>query len=351
MSYRTANADGTVIGNSGTEGAAAELDPLGGNVGTFTPYFQFNTTPIRPEIPTMQNMNEFTPRGADGQQVRMVMDGIEVPFWMGITALNNGSAIPAGLAQYQNLPGFSFQSIGSGQFSVSIPKQVGWNVNPNGSVSREYSKYSFDTFTWNLPQQAQTATFNGKKYKVVPDTYKDALKNSLGTRLQKEKCRNAINSLLKQLGSNFEDLQAIYKAVDDDNGFLQTVNNIDGNPAAFADREKGKRIIVANANNRNYDDDNYRNNLLGNETQTLIHELLHQAKKGGTFSHTQIAIAMLLTSKILGDTPITVTKNNQDKSDPKKNKDDENSSYMNNWINNYCPAAQISEVLPHETGH
>ncbi len=121
MSYRTMQADGTILDHWQSEGAPAELDPLGGNVGVFSPYFQFNTTPITPEKPTLQNLNEWSPRGADGQRVRMMMDGIEVPYWIGATALANGSAIPASLAEWQGLPGFSFEPIGLGMFKTTIP--------------------------------------------------------------------------------------------------------------------------------------------------------------------------------------------------------------------------------------
>ena len=126
-----AHADATVIGNSGTEGAAAELDPLGGNVGTFTPYFQFNNAPpIHPEILTLQNMNEWSPRAADGQQVRMVMDGIEVPFWMGMTALNNGSAVqcPNNYCGPQTFINSQGQTVLSSPFQAYAGGSSGYNV-------------------------------------------------------------------------------------------------------------------------------------------------------------------------------------------------------------------------------
>ena len=200
MSYRTARADATVIGNSGTEGAAAELDPLGGNVGTFTPYFQFNTSPIEPAKPTLQNMTEFSQFSVNGQQMQMLMDGIEVPFWMGMTALNNGSAIPASLAQYQNLPGFRFESVGLGMFRGTVFEKVSMpNVNWGGDgtitvnettdiwLPKEVSFY-FPT-SWNLIND----------YEIVPLPSKQEVLDRVNT----GDCNNFINRLI----SKAEELQ------------------------------------------------------------------------------------------------------------------------------------------------
>ena len=180
MSYRTANADGTVIGNSRTEGAAAELDPLGGNVGTFTPYFQFNAPPIRPEIPTMQNMNEFMPRTINGQRVQMVLDGIEMPGSMYsalMSMLENGSAIPASLAQYQNQPGFQYNSVGLGMFQAhweTSSSSGGWSHtydDDNNIIGTEWLENSVTTTvshteTFNVPTSWNSGRQNKQAEKV-----------------------------------------------------------------------------------------------------------------------------------------------------------------------------------------
>ncbi len=184
MSYRTARADGTVLDTNYTEGAPAELDPLGGNVGVFTPYFQLNTTPIEPAIPTLQNLNEWSPRGVDGQRVQMMMDGIEVPYWIGAAALANGSAVQcpnnycgpqtainslgqtvltspfqayAGGTSGYNVPQWgNTHMIVEGEQPDNTPEIIGWDF-----VEVASGGFSLLPTSWNPRRQTDTTTCDG----------------------------------------------------------------------------------------------------------------------------------------------------------------------------------------------
>ena len=162
LSYRSTANDGTTIYGEGAEGSPAELDPMGSNVGLYTPYIEL-IQPIEPEYPSLQPLNMDMPVYVDGQRVTATLDGMEIPIGMVLGMMQNGSAIPAALAPYQHLPGFQFNSNGLGIFTVQILRQVGWHVNPDQSVSRVYSRNTFDTFvvsygSWNISPNPQSPT-------------------------------------------------------------------------------------------------------------------------------------------------------------------------------------------------
>lgn len=82
----------------------------------------------------------------------------------------------------------------------------------------------------------------------------------------------------------------------------------------------------------------FRNNIRRSQTSTLIHELLHVARKERTFSHKKLAQAMFKVSLALeGATPVFTKPDGTDFSKPKDNDDGANRDYMNAWIRRYCP--------------
>jgi hypothetical protein len=118
--------------DEGTDDSPVELDGLGGNAGISTPYLPFGGNPPQ-QYPEYQQMDDESVMRINGQDVRATLDGVGIPFAFALHLLQNGSALPAWLDRYQSLPGFRFESNGSGTFSVNIPRQVGWNVTYNGA--------------------------------------------------------------------------------------------------------------------------------------------------------------------------------------------------------------------------
>jgi hypothetical protein len=207
---------------------------------------------------------------------------------------------------------------------------------------------------WDLRRQTQMRTVRAKKaiVTVKEDTYKKALKESFEARISSQKCKDAMDKLFSKLGYK-KGIQTLFNEIYDNGNLLQSIDPFNTyanmpselqNAVAFSNVENSQRIIVANAANRNHSKLDYMSNLYGAETTTLFHELTHLATRSirndvTNSSHTKIAKAMLKISKQLGDAPITMTQNGKDASNPNKNTEGANTSYMNRWINTYCPPA------------
>jgi hypothetical protein len=75
-SIRATNADGSLYNEYSTDDSPAELDPMGGNMGTSTPYIEI----IQP-LPDPENWNYLyneSPMYVNGQKVRFTLDGISI---------------------------------------------------------------------------------------------------------------------------------------------------------------------------------------------------------------------------------------------------------------------------------
>jgi len=132
----------------------AEFDSGNSNVGLETNYQPVYEPGPSENLP----LESESPLYVDGQKASVTIDGVSVSWLVARQMAEAGSTIPAGLASYQSLPGFQFTSNGLGNFSVTIPRQVGWNVTygpndgPNGTaypVYRGSDAYSF-TADWAL---------------------------------------------------------------------------------------------------------------------------------------------------------------------------------------------------------
>ncbi len=96
LSYRSTANDGTQITGEGAEGSPAELDPLGSNVGLYTPYWELiQPPPPEPEYPTLQPMNTDMPMMVNGQQVTCTLDGFAIGCEQAQSMRQNGVAIQA----------------------------------------------------------------------------------------------------------------------------------------------------------------------------------------------------------------------------------------------------------------
>ncbi len=91
MSYRATKTDGVALLGEGYDGAPAEFDPLGGNAGLTTPYIEL-IEPPPPENQYLIPFNRDSPMYVNGERVTVTLDGIEVPFGLAWSALQNGSA-------------------------------------------------------------------------------------------------------------------------------------------------------------------------------------------------------------------------------------------------------------------
>ncbi len=92
FSQRSANKDGNVLLYFDGEGSAVENDPLGGNVGIYTPYITFYTEPLEPDSPLLQPANEWMQNSRNPNAPTYYLDGIQVPASIALPALGNGSA-------------------------------------------------------------------------------------------------------------------------------------------------------------------------------------------------------------------------------------------------------------------
>ncbi len=98
FSYRSTTTSGDAMTAQGTDGAPAELDPLGGNVGVSSPYIFLNGGragyPHNPALPTLRTFDLFeSPMTVNGQRVTATVDGIDENVSVAISELQRGAAV------------------------------------------------------------------------------------------------------------------------------------------------------------------------------------------------------------------------------------------------------------------
>jgi len=236
------------------------------------------------------------------------------------------------------------------------------------SVAREYSigtiyRNIVETDGWAITnlltsftssQVYRTIRVDGLKVQTRDYPYQNRLLTSFIGRISNSKCKDALNKVASLLGYG-GGLESLLKTLVDSNGLRESVTRFenlfpassDEYVASAATSVQDKAIVF---NRRDYSSQDM-NNIEGSDTLDLIHELFHLA--GGGATHSKIADAMYKVSKTLGDTPIVFAKQNPsinggktmtfdrpatDKSAVGFRRDTVNSTYMNAWINTYCPA-------------
>ncbi len=152
----------------------------------------------------------------NGQIVKATIDGMSVPISLAMRRLRNGSAIPAALAPFQHLQGFSFESNGLGTFSVNIPGYRFYNSTGGGSVydddepavAGSQADYPAQNFSFSFgaalsgqtkqqTQQPEPKTPKGVKYSADRlDPLRNAFREALD-RLKTSKCAELFTSWLK----------------------------------------------------------------------------------------------------------------------------------------------------------
>ncbi|MEJ7623794.1 MAG: hypothetical protein WKF34_07355 [Pyrinomonadaceae bacterium] len=207
MSNRTTTSGGDAYNyDSGYDGAPGEFDPMGGNMGVATPYVTQDPPPDPNPIFPFFPIDGGSPSYVNGQQVSCSLDGLSVSCASAFRSLDNGSAIPAGLAPYQSLPGFQFNSHGLGIYTANIPGH--YFSTPNGSdsgntirvgsygyapPSTQSFNFNYQNISWAPQQQTQQ-----QPERLDPSTV-NILKTNLEKLMADKNCGDFINSVLAAL--------------------------------------------------------------------------------------------------------------------------------------------------------
>ena len=292
LSYRSTTAAGDAIYGEGAEGSPAELDPLGGNVGLYSPYFTF-VNPPAPEDPSLFLLGEESPQYVNGQRVTCQLDGLAIGCNQAYAALENGSAIPAALAAYQNLPGFSFQNNGLGIFTSFVPGH--WesiNANHGGGGNDDVIRIYTDTTF--VPATTNSFYFNiswspTRQTQQPIETLPTNLRGAVETRLDDGNCRQFLNNLLAQLGAKDKNVDDLFGDVEKIGGPEVVRNLVDfRTPVDGISYYGKKRTIGINAYNKR-DTPTQSNQIVQRYITTIFHELIHRGF--GKESHEPLARA------------------------------------------------------------
>lgn len=204
MTQRSTDRNGfSVASGDGGEGSPVETDPLGGNVGTSTPYIEIiQPYEPSPEYPMLQMYLDDAPMYVNGQRVSATLDGMPIGIGRAMSMLENGSAIPAALAMWQGVPGFSFQSHGMGMFTVSdvFTNNSGrfW-AQPHGTLAEGWRIFeggsSIYSLSWNIQKQTNDGylTFKGEFLQGIIKTFAVQYLD------KNPNCENFIDTLLNLL--------------------------------------------------------------------------------------------------------------------------------------------------------
>lgn len=152
MSQRSSLSNGTpLVGAGSYDGAPAETDPMGGNMGMETPYIEEPPPPPdpTPDFPFLQIFGD-SPMYVNGQQVTCILDGMSIGCGIAMSMMEHGSALPAALAHLQGQPGFNFQSHGLGIFSATIPTGFYWADGGQPITANITFSFSFAIGTWGV---------------------------------------------------------------------------------------------------------------------------------------------------------------------------------------------------------
>lgn len=207
MSHRSSTASTTILTGEGFDGSPAELDPMGGNAGVFSPYFQLNPGPIEPEIPILMQTGLEDMMMVNGQRVPCTLDGMTIGCGQARSMLESGSALPSSIAWAQHSPGFSFNSHGLGIFSVTLPDIFTNNsgrvwAQPHGTRAEGWRIFEGGTsiFAVNWGPQRQTQQFERRR---VTSAEAEVLKESVTRAADNtELCRKYVKDLIERTAAN-----------------------------------------------------------------------------------------------------------------------------------------------------
>ncbi len=271
MSQRTTTFDGTVLTAEGQyEGAPVETDPMGGNMGTTTPYV---IDPIQlpgpdPDYPYLQAYGE-SPSYVNGQRVTCSLDGFAIGCGQAMSMLDTGSAIPAAIAHLQTRPNFQFTSFGLGIFQYSWetpdPPDIPGNPNVPGDegvirVGSTGTATFYFPISWAPQRQTQEPANDFAKNRI-DELKRFLVKNPNCLSLLRNAAANALN--MDDLGEGVEAIDVFLGTL----GFNDMTSSDQGEAVArgFSDRIE----FYKNFN------DTYGNSTSEERGGIVFHELLH----------------------------------------------------------------------------
>ncbi len=358
MSYKTTDSTGNVAGYSGTDFSPGELDPMGGNMGTETPYVEpLNPEPLSPEINNNFMLYEETPNYVNGQRQTCAMDGMAVPCSMARQAMENGSAATEFMhnGRYYQAPIVNY---GAGLFGITVGISISGRVRTDGNAAvMDISKVRIDTRMFSFPANSfpyfkvvKEGNVNYLAYKDVQSA-RDMLQNAYD-----EKCKNAMAKLINVMSSvtrkdgtkgdpittNLLDLFDKIQGQKTGGFFLnagKTHEVLQIAVNAWSDAVKLPREKIPCCRNDGAvairpgttNDAHIYTAILFNKAETpqkmltnLIHELLHVAAKRGTYDHDTYLPDPAFGTKVRDAMGLT-------KTDP-----NDNQEAINNYIKENC---------------
>jgi YD repeat-containing protein len=198
MSYRATMNNGSVAAGSGQfEGAPAEMDPLGGNVGLETPYVE---DPVIEPPPADDRLPYFPlpfedMAYVDGRRVPCTLDGVTVGCSMAMSLLEHGSALPAGLAPYQGIQGFRFDSFGLGIFTATIPTGL-FRMDPIRPITMTVSfSVNIGNVSWINHQAPRLTPLEPNKAAALNNAYQELINRLKQGKVSKDCQQNVIDKL------------------------------------------------------------------------------------------------------------------------------------------------------------
>jgi hypothetical protein len=207
MSFRAARSDGSALSSDGSyDGAPAELDPLGGSMGTTTPYVVEEEPPPPPEpdpIFPFRTLPDDSPMSVDGRRITCIIDGIEAISGCG-SYLSQAARGDAFDVDFENSDPFVLRSLGVSRYpiyrDVSPADPDIDPVDPGKPVPVTTSEqtgwgYMFSDISW-APQQQTTRRLNEGEV--------DRLRRIVEGLLRNERCAKFIEDLQDKAQSYLE---------------------------------------------------------------------------------------------------------------------------------------------------
>ena len=295
MSRRTISSTGVAFEGDGGEVSPVEADPMGGNVGTTTPYLEI-LQPYEPpqEFPDLLPMTMDSPLYVNGQQVTCSLDGMAIGCAQAFRGLGTSSDIDFANSDLSVLRG-----LGIWWREVWSTREIGPDPNAPGSpeftitttetrfVGYEY----FGNVSWSSAQtQTRTPNRNATDKKSLRRDMKSFFKAN-------PNCKKALKDLGVDIGDLFDDAKITDLSLDtSDIGKTAAELGANGpgvDEVSLRVRLKDGDGVVANVvlgTNKMYLHSPFH--LMKNPVErgrVVVHELLHHAFN---HNHTRVAVAL-----------------------------------------------------------
>jgi hypothetical protein len=291
-SIRATKVDGSLFNDYSVDDSPAELDPKGGNMGISTPYITINPLPPDPE--NWNYLYNESPMYVNGQRVSFTLDGISITQSYAMMYIESGR-IGGQFGLLYMAAEASAQRVKLGTWWRTTTYST---TNPDtGDITSHtemtklndvFGGYAYNNWSASL---ALTVFFQQDKKTKLGNKEREDLKAKLSDLLNKKdsKCKEFLNSLLVGLrGSIKNDFSDLAKEAFEKVSFFdkQMTGALGYAPSTIDSKDPEIDLNFAAIDKESKELKNL--NLL---IQTLIHEIIHAAKKGGntTYSHNEMA--------------------------------------------------------------